>query len=67
MTIPKHLRSTIHTFCSDMWDGYLGAAADFIVAHPEVEARIVIDRFHVAQSYRADFDTLRKQELRRLR
>ena len=67
MTIPKHLRPTIHTFCSDMWDGYLGAAADFIVAHPEVEARIVIDRFHVAQSYRADFDTLRKQELRRLR
>ena len=30
-------------------------------------ARIVIDRFHVAKNYRADFDTLRKQELRRLR
>jgi len=67
MTIPKHLRSTIHTFCSDMWDGYLSAAADFIQAFPEVGARIVIDRFHVAQNYRADFDTLRKQELRRLR
>lgn len=50
-----------------MWDGYLGAVADFIEAHPEVQARIVIDRFHVAQNYRADFDTLRKQELRRLR
>jgi len=50
-----------------MWDGYLSAAAEFIAAHPQVKARIVIDRFHVAQNYRADFDTLRKQELRRLR
>ena len=67
MTIPKRLRPTIHTFCSDMWDGYLSAAAEFIAAHPEVKARIVVDRFHVAQNYRAAFDTLRKQELRRLR
>ena len=67
MTIPKRLWPTIHTFCSDMWDGYLTAAAEFIAGQPEVQARIVIDRFHVAQNYRADFDTLRKQELRRLR
>jgi transposase len=50
-----------------MWDGYLGAVADFLAAHPEVEANVVIDRFHVAKNYRADFDKLRKQELRRLR
>lgn len=67
MTIPARLRPTIHTICSDMWDGYLGAAAEFIAAFPEVTADIVIDRFHVAQNYRADFDTLRKKELRRLR
>ena len=67
MTIPTRLRPTIHTICSDMWDGYLGAAADFITAFPEVEADMVIDRFHVAQNYRDDFDTLRKKELRRLR
>jgi transposase len=67
MTIPEHLHSTIHTFCSDMWDGYLGAATAFIAAFPEVKADIVIDRFHVAQNYRKDFDTLRKKELRRLR
>jgi len=67
MSIPRRLRPTIHTFCSDMWDGYLGAMADFIQAHPEVKARIVIDRFHVAQNYRDDFDTLRKQEMRRLK
>lgn len=67
MTIPAHLRPTIHTFCSDMWDGFLGAIADFMSAHPEVEAKIVIDRFHVAQNYRDGFDSLRKQELRRLK
>lgn len=67
MTIPARLRPTIHTICSDMWDGYLGAAAEFIAAFPEVEADIVIDRFHIAQSYRGDFDVLRKKELRRLR
>ena len=67
MTIPKRLHSTIHTFCSDMWDGYLGAIADFMAAHPQVRAKVVIDRFHVAKNYRGDFDTLRKKELRRLR
>lgn len=67
MTIPKCLHPTIHTFCSDMWDGYLSAIADFIAAHPAVEARVVIDRFHVAKNYREDFDTLRKKELRHLR
>ncbi len=67
MTIPKRLRSTIHTFCTDMWEGYLSAIADFIEAHPESTARVVIDRFHVAKNYREGFDTLRKKELRRLR
>jgi transposase len=50
-----------------MWDGYLGAIADFLTAHPAVKANVVIDRFHVAQNYRDDFDKLRLQELRRLR
>ena len=50
-----------------MWDGYLGAIADFITACPTVRAKVVIDRFHVAQNYRAGFDTLRKKEMRRLR
>lgn len=66
-TIPKRLHSTIHTFCTDMWEGYLSAIADFIAAHPDVKAKVVIDRFHVTKNYRDDFDTLRKKELRRLR
>lgn len=67
MSIPERLHSTIHTFCSDMWDGYLSAIADFIAAHSDVNAKIVIDRFHVAKNYRDNFDALRKKELRRLR
>ena len=67
MTIPQRLHPTIHTFCSDMWDGYLGAIADFMAAHPAIKAKVVIDRFHVAKNYREDFDKLRKKELRRLK
>lgn len=50
-----------------MWEGYLTAIEDFIAAHAEVTARLVIDRFHVAQQYRNDFDDLRKQEFKRLK
>lgn len=67
MTIPDRLLPTIHTVCTDMWEGYLSAIADFMVARPEVEVRVVIDRFHIAKNYRDAFDTLRKQEFRRLR
>jgi len=41
-----------------MWEGYLTAVEEFIAAHDEVTARLVIDRFHVAQQYRDDFDDL---------
>lgn len=67
MTIPQRLHATIHTFCTDMWEGYLSAIIDFMRAHPNIKAKIAIDRFHVAQNYRRDFDKLRKQELRRLK
>ena len=50
-----------------MWEGYLQAADDFIQEHDEVEAEIVVDRFHVAQNYRGAFDTLRKKEFKRLK
>ena len=40
---------------------------EYIAAHDDVVARLVIDRFHVAQHYRQDFDDLRKQELKRLK
>ena len=67
-SIPQRLRATIKTVCTDMWDGYINAVKEFAEAHPdEVAVDIVIDRFHVAKNYRQCVDTLRKQEVRRLK
>ena len=60
--IPAALRATIHTLCTDMYESYIQAARE---ALPQV--RLVIDRFHVAQKYRDAADTVRKQELQRLK
>jgi transposase len=61
-SIPEHLRQTIHTVCSDMYEGYIEAVREVLKT-----ARIVIDRFHVAEKYHDAVDTLRKQELKRLK
>jgi len=50
-----------------MWEGYINVIDEFIAEHDDVTAYAVVDRFHVAQNYRDDFDDLRKQELRRLK
>jgi len=50
-----------------MWEGYINAINEFIDEHDDVTADLVVDRFHVAQNYREDFDDLRKQELKRLK
>ena len=60
-SIPAPLRETIETFCTDMYPGYINAARE-VLRH----VRIVIDRFHVAEQYRAAADTVRKQELKQL-
>ena len=49
-----------------MWEGYLTGLEQFIKIH-QLDAQIVIDRFHVALHYRDGFDTLRKKELKRLK
>lgn len=61
-TIPASIRARITTVCVDMWEGYSSAVEEVLP-----EAMIVIDRFHVARQYRDAVDTLRKQELRRLK
>jgi transposase len=61
-TIPAPIRRQIRTVCTDMWEGYITAVQEALP-----QATIVIDRFHVAQHYRNDADSLRKQELKRLR
>jgi transposase len=60
-TIPAAIRTQITTVCTDMWDGYITAVEEVLP-----DARIVIDRFHVACHYRDAVDTLRRQEMRRL-
>jgi transposase len=62
MTIPAAIRKRITTVCTDIWDGYITAAQDVLP-----DARIVIDRFHVARHYRDGVDALRKQEVKRLK
>jgi transposase len=66
-SIPKRLRGTMETVCTDMWDGYVNAVEEFAAAHDEATIQVVIDRFHVAKNYRKDVDTVRKQEFRRLK
>lgn len=65
--IPERLRRTIHTVCTDMWDGYVNAVEEFAAAHDDVSIEVVIDRFHVAKNYRDAVDKVRKQETRRLK
>ena len=62
-SIPKRLSRTIKAVCSDMYDGYINAAKEVFGE----DARIVVDRFHVAKLYRNSLDELRKKELRRLK
>lgn len=66
-TIPVHLRATLHTVCTDMWEGYVNAVKEFAAAHDDVTLTVVIDRFHVAKHYRDGVDQLRKRECRRLK
>ena len=61
-TIPIAIRTQITTVCTDIWDGYITAAQEVLP-----DARIVIDRFHVARHYRDAVDDLRKQKVRRLK
>ena len=61
-SIPERLKSTIHTACCDMYEGYLEALSEEL---PSV--RVVIDRFHVTKTYRAGLDDLRKREMKRLK
>jgi transposase len=62
-SIPDHLRETIKIACCDMYDGYINAVKETLGK----EVKVVIDRFHIAKNYRKCLDSLRKQELKRLK
>lgn len=61
--IPDALKTTIDDVATDMYEGYLNAAKEALGESVE----IVVDRFHVAQSYRKSADCIRKQEQKRLK
>lgn len=61
-SIPFEIRAQIERVCSDMYKGFTGAVQETLPW-----AKLVIDRFHVAKAYRECADTVRKQEVRRLR
>lgn len=61
-SIPERLKKTITTACTDMYEGYTEAIREELP-----QARLVIDRFHVARAYRDCLDEVRKVELRRLK
>ncbi len=61
--IPERLRNTVVYVCCDMYDGYINAAKE-VFGEGII---IVADRFHVAKLYRKGLETLRKQEMKRLK
>jgi transposase len=61
-TIPVKLRATIADVCTDIYEGYINAVKEEVA-----QARVVIDRFHVAKLYRECADQLRKAALRELK
>ncbi len=61
-SIPQRLKKTIECGCSDMYEGYTEAIREEL---PDV--RLVIDRFHISETYRDGLESLRKKELARLK
>jgi len=62
-SIPKELKKTITSVCSDLYDGFINASKEALGKN----IRIVIDRFHIAKLYRNVVDNVRKQEMRKLK
>lgn len=61
-SIPESVRATVQSVCSDMYAAYIQAAQAILP-----NARVVIDRFHLATHYREGADKLRRAELKRLK
>jgi transposase len=62
LSMPHTIRERITTVCTDIWEGYINAVEEALP-----NATIVLDRFHVIRHARDGVDTLRKQEVRRLK
>jgi len=62
VSMPDAIRARITTVCTDIWEGYITAVEQALP-----NATIVLDRFHIIRHARDGVDTLRKQEVRRLK
>lgn len=61
--IPKRLRNSVKAVCCDMYEGYIGAVGEVFGK----KVAVIADRFHAVRLYRKSFETLRKQEMKRLK
>ena len=61
-SIPEHLKKTVESVCTDMYDGYVYAVVEVLC-----EGVLVIDRYHVSKRYREPLDKLRISEIKRLK
>ena len=59
-SIPSRLKGDIKRVCTDMYQGFVGAAEDQLP-----DAKLVVDRFHVAKAYRDCAGRVRKHEVKR--
>ena len=62
LRIPQPFREHLTSVCCDLNEGFLNAAKEVFG-----DTVVVADRFHVAHLYRKSVETLRKQELKRLK
>ena len=60
-SIPAPQKATIQRVCVDMYEGYSNAVYEIL---PDVI--VIVDRFHVAKSYRACADKARKETMHTL-
>ena len=61
-SIPGHLKKTVQSVCTDMYDGFVNAAIEVFG-----KQKVVVDRYHVAKLYRKPLDDLRIKEMSRLK
>jgi transposase len=61
-SIPDHLKKTVKSVCTDMYDGFVNAAIEVFG-----KQRVVVDRYHVSKLYRNALDQLRTKEMKCLK
>jgi len=61
-SIPRHLKKTVKSVCTDMYDGFVNSAEEVFG-----KRLVVIDRYHVSKLYREPLDRIRIEEMKRLK